>query len=228
MATSPHGLSAMPARSQPRPPRFLDQVTEVLRRDRRSLRTEEAYLQWIRRFILFHGKRHPQEMGAEEINAFLTHLAVRQRVSASTQNQALAALLFLYRHVLKLELPPLESFLRAQRPRRLPVVLTRDEVRALLACCTGSGQLLATLLYGSGLRLMECLRLRVQDLDFGHREVTVRSGKGDKDRRTMLPTRLIPALTEHLERVHSIWEEDRERGLAGVYLPDALARKYLD
>lgn len=171
--------------------RLLEQVRERIRVKHYSLRTEDAYLQWIRRFILFHGKRHPREMSAPEVEAFLSHLATAGRVSPSTQNQALSALLFLYREVLEIELPWLDGVVRAKRPQRIPVVLTESEVRALLAQLDGTRWLVACLLYSSGLRVLEGLRLRVKDVDFERREITVRDGKGARDRRTMLPERLI-------------------------------------
>jgi len=206
--------------------RLLDRVRERIRVKHYSLRTEDAYLQWIRRFILFHGKRHPREMGAAEVEAFLSHLATAGRVSPSTQNQALSALLFLYREVLEIELPWLDGVVRAKRPRHVPVVLTENEVRALLAQLDGTRWLVACLLYSSGLRVLEGLRLRVKDLDFERREVTVRDGKGAKDRRAMLPERLIEPLRAHLERVRGLHERDLAEGFGEVYLPFALARKY--
>jgi integron integrase len=206
--------------------RLLDRVRERIRVKHYSLRTEDAYLQWIRRFILFHGKRHPREMGAAEVEAFLSHLATAGRVSPSTQNQALSALLFLYREVLEIELPWLDGVVRAKRPKHIPVVLTENEVRALLAQLDGTRWLVACLLYSSGLRVLEGLRLRVKDLDFERREVTVRDGKGAKDRRTMLPERLIEPLRAHLERVRGLHERDLAEGFGEVYLPFALARKY--
>jgi integron integrase len=178
---------------------------------------------WIRRFILFHDKRHPDDMGEEEISAFLTHLATRRRVSASTQNQALAALLFLYRHVLSREVGDLDGLVRARRPRRLPVVLTRNEVTALLDALHGTPRLMAALLYG---RLMECCRLRVQDVDLERREILIRDGKGRKDRRTLLPRCLITPIERHLGEVRAQHRADLERSWGSVELPDALANKY--
>jgi integron integrase len=209
----------------PRPPRLLDQVRDALRVRHYSLRTEQSYLGWIKRFIFFHDKRHPAEMGAVEVEAFLTWLAVEGRVSASTQGQALAALLFLYKQVLGIDLPWLDEVVRAKRPQRLPTVLTPEEVGAVLAQIDGVQQLMARLLYGTGMRLMECLRLRVKDVDLARREVTIREGKGDKDRRTVLPVSLIPALEVQLARVRTQWEKDRIANLPGVQLPDALERK---
>ncbi len=207
-------------------PRLLDQAPERMRLKHYSLRTEEAYLHWVRRFILYHGKRHPRDLGAAEVEAFLSHLATEGRVSASTQNQALAALLFLYREVLGVELPWMEGIVRAKRPARLPVVLTETEVRALLAQLDGTRWLAVSLLYSSGMRLLEGLRLRVKDVDFERREITVRDGKGARDRRTMLSERLIEPLRSHLARVRVLHERDLSEGFGDVYLPFALARKY--
>jgi len=207
-------------------PKLLDRLHEAIRVRHLSPRTEEAYRHWIKRYILFHRKRHPLEMGEGEINAFLSHLAVREQVSASTQNQALAALLFLYRHVLNREIGNLGEVIRAKRPRRLPVVLTRDEVKAVLANLSADRWLIASLLYGAGLRLMECLRLRVQDLDFARHEITVRDGKGAKDRITLLPQSLIDPLRDHLQKVKVVHELDLAAGWGRVSMPTALDRKY--
>jgi integron integrase len=207
-------------------PKLLDQLHEAIRIRHLSPRTEEAYRHWIKRYLFFHHLRHPLEMGEREINAFLSHLAVQERVSASTQNQALAALLFLYRHVLKLEIGNLGQVIRAKRPRRLPVVLTQDEVKAVLANLSADKWLIASLLYGAGLRLMECLRLRVQDLDFARHEITVRDGKGAKDRITLLPQSLIDPLRDHLRKVKSVHELDLAEGWGRVSMPTALDRKY--
>jgi integrase len=193
-------------------PKLLDCLRSVARLRHLSLRTEQAYSDWVRRFVLFHRKRHPKEMGVEDVRQFLSHLAVEGRVSASTQNQALCALLFLYRDVLQIELPLIEGLERAKRPARVPVVFTRDEVGRLLACLSGTYLLIAGLLYGSGLRLMEAVRLRVKDLDFGYMEVTVRDGKGEKDRRTILPCPLAEPLQRHLERVRLLHEQDLRDG----------------
>lgn len=209
-----------------RPPRLLEQIRARIRRRGMSIRTEEAYVGWARRFILANGKRHPRTMGAREVEAFLTHLANAGHVAVSTQNQALSALLFLYREVLQIELPWMENIQRAKRPRRLPVVLSREEVAALLAEMEGVTWLMASLLYGSGMRLMECLRLRVQDVDFVLREITVRRGKGGKDRRTMLPAMVIDALQGQLAEARRVHERDLAAGFGAVWLPDALARKY--
>ncbi len=209
-----------------RPPRLLDRLREKIRLKHYSLRTEEAYADWVRRFIFYHGRRHPREMGAAEVEAFLTHLAVEGKVAASTQNQAKSALLFLYKEVLGAELPWLGGVTAAKASRRLPVVLTRDEVRAALDRTTGTPGLILRLLYGTGLRVMECLRLRVKDIDFARREIVVREGKGSKDRVTMLPETLVAPLREHLARVRLLHERDLREGYGEVHLPHALARKY--
>jgi integron integrase len=206
------------------PPKLLDQVAAKLRLFHYSIRTEEAYVDWIRRFILFHHKRHPREMAAPEIEAFLTHLAVQQRVSASTQNQAFSALLFLYRQVLEIELPPLNA-LRAQRPDRLPVVLSHQEVRAIFAELDGIELLQAELLYGSGFRILECCRLRVKDLDFARKQILVRDGKGEKDRVVPLPARTETRLREQVAQVRRLHDRDLRKGHGRVWLPYALAKK---
>jgi len=207
-------------------PRLLDLVRDRIRLKHYSIRTEETYLQWIRRYIVFHDKRHPSELDRTHIEAFLTHLAVEGRVAASTQNQALNALLFLYREVLRAPAPQLQDAVRASRPRRLPVVLTREEVEAVFAHLDGLAWLMAALLYGSGLRLMECVRMRVKDLDLVRREIIVRDGKGSKDRVTVLPGKLVRQLGEHLERVRIQHEIAIACGVGGVWLPFALERKY--
>jgi integron integrase len=212
--------------SGPSGPRLLDRVRERLRIKHYSIRTEEQYVGWIRRFVRFHGKRHPRDMGAEEVEAFLTHLAVAGNVSASTQNQAKAALLFLYTQVLGVEVGWLKRVTSAKAGRRLPVVLTEEEVRALLAGLSGVHWLLASLLYGAGLRLMEAVRLRVKDVDFARREIVVRDGKGGKDRVTVLPARLIEPLRQQLAKARELHELDRLAGYGEVYLPFALDRKY--
>lgn len=217
---------AEPSGYDTRQPKLLDRVRDALRARHYSRRTEETYVQWIRRFVVFHSVKHPAEMGEAEINAFLTHLAVEEHVSASTQNQALSALLFLYRHVIGREVGDLGNVVRARKPVRLPVVMTREEVRAVLANLTGDKWLIASLLYGSGLRLMECLRLRVQDIDFSRNEILVRHGKGAMDRITMLPVLLKTPLQEHLKRVKAIHERDLTAGWGCVPMPDALDRKY--
>ncbi len=207
-------------------PRLLDQVRDAIRTRHYSYRTEQAYIGWIKRFVFFHHKRHPAEMGKAEIGQFLTALAVKRQVSASTQNQALAALLFLYKDVFGRDPGWLDDVVRAKRPQRLPVVLTRTEVGALLAALKGVAWIMAALLYGSGLRLSECLRLRVKDIDFERNEIVVRQGKGAKDRVTMLPATLKGPLAAHVERVRCLHERDLRAGFGRVQLPDALARKY--
>lgn len=207
-------------------PKLLDQVRDVIRRKHYSIRTEQSYIDWIRRFILFHGKRHPSEMREEEVNAFLTHLARDGGVAASTQNQALSALLFLYKEVLKEEIGWLGDVERAKKPARLPVVLTRDEVHKIFRHLHGTSRLMAGLLYGSGLRLMECVRLRVKDVDFGYARVIVRESKGGRDRVTMLPVNLAIGLERHLQKVKVQHDQDLIEGFGRVHLPHALARKY--
>lgn len=218
-------MDSTPVRTPP-PPKLLDQLRASLRLRHYSLRTEQQYLQWVRRFILFHGKRHPKTMGATEVEAFLTHLAVEGEVAASTQNQALSALLFLYREVLQQDLPWMSQVVRAKRPARLPVVLTEREVLAILERMSDVHGLMARLLYGSGMRIMECVRLRVKDVDFERLEILVRDGKGAKDRVTMLPQAVAPALLTHLQWRRRLYEDDLAANQAEVYLPDALARKY--
>ncbi len=212
----------------PRKPKLLDQMRQALRARHYSYRTEQAYIHWVRRFILFHGKRHPAEMGVPEIEAFLSHLATEEHVATATQNKALSALLFLYRHVLHKDLPADRlNFTLAKRPQRLPVVLSRAEVKRLMAFLDGTPWLVAQLLYGSGLRLSEALRLRIQDLDFDRRLLVVRSGKGDKDRTTLLPQSLRPALELQIQRVRRLYTQDLANPQwEGVSLPTALARKY--
>jgi len=207
-------------------PKLLEQVRAVARVRHLSLRTEEAYVARIRQFILFHGKRHPSEMAETEIRQYLTHLAVNERVAASTQNVALCALLFLYRDVLKQELPQITGVERARTKSKLPVVFTREETAAVLTHLTGRDYLMASLLYGSGLRVMECVRLRVKDVEFARRQLTVREAKGEHQRVTMLPDTICQPLREHLLRVRMQHEEDVRRGGGNVYLPYALQRKY--
>jgi len=207
-------------------PRLLDRVRFAVRRRHYSRRTEEAYVLWIRRFILFYGKRHPDKLGEAEVSRFLTSLAVQGRVAASTQNQALSALLFLYKEVLGRKLEWLENVVRAKQPGRLPVVLTRQEVRLVLHETRGTPRLMAALLYGAGLRLLECARLRVKDVDFGANQITVRAGKGDRDRLTVLPAAVKGPLAEHLEKVRRLHVEDLAKGAGWVALPGALGRKY--
>ena len=204
--------------------KLLDQVRDAIRLRHLSLRTEEAYLGWIRRFILFHHKRHPKDMGAEEVQAFLSHLAVHAQVAASTQNVALNALLFLYRYVLHQPWPELGPIAHAKRPRRLPTVFTQEEVAAVLAQLHGTSWLMASLLYGAGLCLMECLQLRVKDLDFASQQIIVRNGQGAQDRLTLLPQTLVAPLQRHLIKVQALHEEDVAEGYGDVSLPYALAR----
>jgi integron integrase len=212
--------------SDAKPPKLLDQVRERIRLRHYSIRTESAYVDWVRRFILFHKKRHPQDMGHAEVEAFLTHLAVQRQVSASTQNQAKSALLFLYKEVLQQNLAWMGEVTSASQGKRLPVVLTPSEVRALLENMHGTMALMARLLYGTGMRLLECLRLRVKDVEFTRCEIVVREGKGNKDRVTVLPDNLVQPLQEHLQRVKQLHDKDLAAGWGEVYLPDALAQKY--
>ncbi|MBN1359879.1 MAG: integron integrase [Sedimentisphaerales bacterium] len=220
---APRAIDQTPSASGPK---LLDRLREALRSRRYSWRTEQTYGHWVKRFIYFHNVRHPAEMAKPEINAFLTHLAVKQRVSASTQNQALSALLFLYRHVIGREVGDLGEVIRARKPKRLPVVMTREEVKAVLANLSGDKWLMPSLMYGAGLRLMEGLRLRVQDIDFSRNEILVRDGKGAKDRITMLPESVKAPLREHLKKVKAIHERDLADGWGRVLMPDALDRKY--
>ena len=206
-------------------PKLLDRMREVIRRKQYSIRTEETYIKWARRYILFHDKRHPSELGASHVEQFLTHLAAKESVSASTQNQAMNAVLFLYRQVLEIELEDKINALRAKRSNHLPVVLTRDETRRLLENISGPQRLMATLLYGAGLRRIECVRLRVKDVDFERSEIIVRNGKGMKDRVTMLPQNVQPGLKQHLEKVRTLHHKDLNNGYGEVYLPFALSRK---
>jgi integron integrase len=205
--------------------KLLDQVRDVIRRKHYSIRTEQAYIDWIRRFIIYHGKRHPGEMAEEEVAQFLTHLARDLNVAASTQNQALSGLLFLYKEVLKHEIGWLEKVERAKKPPKLPVVLSRDEVKQIFGHLHSVPKLMAGLLYGSGLRLMECVRLRVKDIDFALAQITVRDAKGGKDRITMLPLNLSEPLRRHLSPVKAQHEQDFEDGFGSVHLPFAFARK---
>jgi len=206
--------------------RLLDELRHALAARHYSPRTEQAYRHWVKRYIFFHDVRHPADMGELEINQFLTHLAVTERVSASTQTQALSALLFLYRHVLGRDIGKLGYLVRARKPKRLPIVLTRDEVAKIMAHLQGTNRIMAFLMYGSGLRLMECLRLRIHDIDFGTRTILVRHGKGGKDRATMLPRSVQKDLEEHLKKVRRIHQSDLMDGWGQVLMPDALARKY--
>jgi integron integrase len=211
-----------------RQPKLMDNLRQALQARHYSASTEQTYCLWVKRYIYFHNVKHPAEMAEPEINAFLTHLAIKVKVSASTQNQALSALLFLYRHVLRRDLGDLGDVVRARKPKRLPVVLTREEVKTVLAQLGGDKLLMASMMYGSGLRLMECLRLRVQDIDFASNEIIVRDGKGAKDRITMLPESLKDPLKQHLKKVKTIHERDMKDGWGRVPLPNALDRKYPD
>ena len=214
------------SQTQPGKPRLLDQVRGTIRAKHYSLRTEKAYIHWIKRFIYFTGKRHPRELGAVEVSAFLSHLATERNVAAATQNQALSALLFLYAQVLGFDLPWLEGMVRAKRPVRLPVVLTEAEMRALLGELEGTRWLMASLLYGAGLRLRECLKLRVKDIDFSYHQIMVRDGKGGKDRSTMLPEAVVQPLHAHLGKVRLLHRRDLAEGYGEVWLPHALSRKF--
>jgi integron integrase len=207
-------------------PKLLDQVRQAIRMRHYSPRTEETYVHWIKRFIFFHNKRHPAEMGEKEIARFLSTLASELHVSASTQNQALNAILFLYRHVLSKDIGYVDGVVRANRPKRLPTVLTRQEVKSIFGCLDSSDWLMAMLLYGAGLRLMECLRLRVKDIDFTSNQILVRAGKGDKDRHTMLPGAVKEPLAKHFDLIRRQHQRDLERGMGRVALPNALERKY--
>jgi len=207
-------------------PRLLDRVRQALRTRHYSPRTEDTYVGWIKRFILFHNKRHPDELGERDISAFLTHLAVEKHVSASTQNQALASILFLYKVVLERELDWLDDVVRAKRTQRLPTVLSRQEVAALFAHLAGIHRLMAQLMYGTGMRLMDCIQLRAKDVDFGYCQLTIRCGKGNKDRVTMLPQSLQEPLRAHLLRVKTLHDADLAEGFGRTHLPDALIRKY--
>jgi integron integrase len=209
-----------------KPPKLLDQVRDKLRVKHYSIRTEQTYIDWIKRYIFFHGKRHPKGMGASDIESFLTHLAVAGKVSASTQNQAKSALLFLYREVLEIQLPWLDKVTQAKAPKRLPVVLTISEVQSVLSRLSGTHALIASLLYGGGMRLMEAVRLRVKDVDFARHEILVREGKGFKDRVTMLPEAVVAPLKAHLVKVKALHNEDMAEGFGEVYLPFALDKKY--
>lgn len=209
-----------------RPPKLLEQVRQRLRVGHYSRRTEQTYIPWIKRYILFHDKRHPKDMGKSEIEAFLTHLAVDRHVSAATQNQALNAILFLYRSVLEIDVDWMTDVIRAKRNPRIPVVMSMAEVRRVLAHLTGINELMASLLYGSGLRLMEAVRLRVKDVDFDYRQIVVRDGKGAKDRVTPLPERAVEPLRKQIRHVKALHEQDLEAGYGEVYLPNALATKY--
>jgi integron integrase len=223
----PSQPASMPSFSSPRPKKLLDRYSEALRNLHYSLRTERTYTGWVRQFILYHNKRHPTEMGAPEINEFITHLVNQKSVSASTQNQAISAILFLYRNVLLIDLD--ENALvpiRPGRPKRVPTVLSRDEAKRVIARMDGVYKIMAQIMYGSGLRLMEVLRLRVKDLDFDNHQIIVRDGKGENDRITMFPDSLVEPLRLHIQIVRSLHEQDLALGLGTVYLPYALERKY--
>jgi len=207
-------------------PRLLDRLRGAIRRLHYSRRTEEAYIHWTKRFIYFHGKRHPAELGEAAVTAFLNYLATDRNVAASTQNQALSALLFLYKETLGIELDWLDGLVRAKRPQRMPVVLTKEELERLLDALEGIQWLMASLLYGTGMRLMECLRLRAKDVDFGYKQILIRDGKGEKDRITMLPESLVEHLKSKMERARRIHDLDLREGFGEVHLPYALARKY--
>ena len=222
---NPAPLTAKPADPPPRPQRLLEQLRDRIRFRHYSRRTEVTYAHWVRRYVVFHGKRHPRDLGAEHVTAFLSSLATDRRVSAATQNQALSALLFLYKEVLAIELPWLGEIARAKRPRHLPVVLTQAEAHALLSKMEGTHALMARLMYGTGIRLMECLQLRVKDVELVRHELIVRQGKGAKDRITMFPTSLVDAMRVHLNGVRAVFDADRAASIAGVELPDALEVK---
>jgi len=207
-------------------PKLLDQVRAVIRTKHYSRRTEEAYIYWIKKYIFFHKKRHPNEMGEKEINEFLTHLAVKENVSASTQNQALNAIVFLYKQILKIKIDDIGEVVRAKKPKKEPVVFTQSEAEKILANLHGKYWLMAMLLYGSGLRLLECLRLRIKDIDFEYESVTVREGKGQKDRTTILSKKMIVPLKKHIESIKKLHEQDLANGYGSVFIPYALERKY--
>lgn len=215
-----------PVSSDQKSPKLLDRLRDKIRLHHYSIRTEQAYVEWVRRFIFFHNKRHPKDLGAAAVESFLTHLAVERRVAASTQNQARSALLFLYKEVLGIQLPWLNDVTPAKRPKRLPVVLTQGEARQLLNELNGSMWLISSLLYGTGMRLLEGLRLRVKDVELERREIIVREGKGNKDRVTVLPETLLLPLREQMMRTKSLHDQDLADGLGEVYLPNALGVKY--
>lgn len=221
----PSLLADFPVPKPPKP-KLLDQLREIIRLKHYSIRTEQSYVDWAKRYIFFHGKKHPKDMGAKEIAAFLTHLAVDKNVSASTQNQALNALIFLYKELLQISVGDIGDVARAKLPIRRPLVMSRDEVRRVIEKMTGLPRLMAELLYGSGMRLMECARLRVKDIDFERNEIMVRDGKGGKDRVTVLPQTLKPVLERHLAEVKAIHDRDLAAGFGHVFLPNALAEKY--
>lgn len=208
------------------PPKLLDQVRDKIRLKHYSIRTEQAYTDWIKRYIFHFNKRHPKDLGANEVEQFLTYLAVEGKVAASTQNQAKSALLFLYKEVLGEALPWLDDIEQAKVPKRLPVVLSKEEVQAILRQLNGTHHLIVSLLYGTGMRILESLRLRVKDIDFSRKEILIRDGKGYKDRVTMLPVSLLLPLKQHLEKVKALHDEDLAKGYGAVYMPQALGKKY--
>ena len=212
-------------KNQPKP-KLLDQVRNVVRCKHYSIRTEQSYVDWIKRFIYFHNKKHPEDLDENHISSFLTYLAVQRKVASSTQNQALCALVFLYRDVLKKDLGNFDGLIRAKKTEKLPVVFTRDEIKKILLHLEGTAWIMGQFLYGAGLRLMECIRLRVKDVDFGYKQIMVRDGKGHKDRVTMLPEIVIEPLRRHLLKVKEIHLMDLKSGFGTVYLPYALERKY--
>ena len=209
-----------------RPPKLLDQLRELLRIKHYSYKTEQSYVRWVKRYILFHNKRHPKDMGEQEITQFLSHLAIKQNVSASTQNQALCAIVFLYKHVLNKAPGEFTKIVWAKRPKRLPVVLSREEVKEILENISGTIWLVVSLLYGSGLRLNECLKLRVKDIDFEYNQLLIRSAKGGKDRYTLLPNIIKTTLQQHLLKVQKLHQQDLKNGYGNVHLPYAIERKY--
>ena len=211
---------------EPKPKKLLEQVSDSIRRKQYSRKTEQAYINWIRRYILFHNKTHPKDMGVVEVEKYLTHLAAERQVAASTQNQALSAILFLYKEVLKTPLTTSFQFIGAKKPKRLPVVLTKGEVQQVLSRLAGEYHIIAQLLYGSGLRVAEVVRLRVQSIDFEQRQILVRDGKGAQDRITMLPEIVVARLKQHLATVEDLHQDDLRNGYGRVFLPNALARKY--
>ncbi len=211
---------------EPKPKKLLEQVSDSIQRKQYSRKTEQAYINWIRRYILFHNKTHPKDMGVVEVEKYLTHLAAERQVAASTQNQALSAILFLYKEVLKTPLTTSFQFIGAKKPKRLPVVLTKGEVQQVLSRLAGEYHIIAQLLYGSGLRVAEVVRLRVQSIDFEQRQILVRDGKGAQDRITMLPEIVVARLKQHLATVEDLHQDDLRNGYGRVFLPNALARKY--
>ncbi|MDD5298824.1 MAG: integron integrase [Rhodocyclaceae bacterium] len=219
-------MSPLPVYEAPHVPKLLEVVRGHIRAKHYSRRTEQSYTGWIHRYVVFHGNRHPRDMGATEVETFLSELAVNGKVSGATQTQALSALLFLYRDVLGLDLPWLDNLVRAKPSRRIPVVLSLAEVQRLFGCMDGLYGLMARLIYGTGMRLMECVRLRVKDVDFDRHEITIRQGKGGKDRMTTLPVALVAPLKSHLVETRALFDQDRKLGVPGVEMPDALDRKY--